>query len=133
MMDVDSFKAYNDHYGHAAGDECLKSVAGVLSQSVLRTSDTIARYGGEEFVAVLPETDLEGAVQVAERMRFGITEANLPHAYSPADDHVTLSFGVACIMPSNDRNEAELAKGADDMVYAVKESGRNGIKTIDLG
>src|SRR6202453_322647 len=93
MCDVDHFKLYNDGHGHQAGDECLKSVAKVLSQCY-RAGDLVARYGGEEFAMVLPQTNRAGAVQVAERVRAAVAAAALPHTASPVCDRVTVSIGV---------------------------------------
>ncbi len=133
MMDIDAFKPYNDYYGHAAGDECLKTVARTLVSSVSRPADLVARYGGEEFIGVLPETGCVGACLVAERMRFNIAELKIPHLHSPVSDQVTLSFGVATIIPTSNRSASDFAKAADEMVYAAKGEGRDFIKSIDLG
>jgi diguanylate cyclase (GGDEF)-like protein/PAS domain S-box-containing protein len=120
LMDVDHFKQYNDTYGHQAGDEVLRQVAQILSAHV-REGDFVARYGGEEFVIVLPRTDLESAVAVAERLR---------RAVESAEWHlrpVTGSFGVACIRPDMETRQ-ELIEAADQALYQAKKNGRNRVE-----
>lgn len=124
MFDVDFFKLYNDHYGHQGGDECLKEVAGRLRKQVKRASDILARYGGEEFAVVLPGTPAVGAGYVAESLREGVDSMKLPHEKSPFG-HVTLSVGVATLVPDNDHEFADLFNMADEALYAAKEAGRN--------
>ena len=94
IIDVDSFKAYNDNYGHGAGDECLRRVADALAGALLRPADLVARYGGEEFAVLMPNTDREGAVEVAERMREAVEGLRLAHEYSDAECTVTVSVGA---------------------------------------
>ncbi|WP_448202787.1 diguanylate cyclase [Azospirillum sp. sgz302134] len=125
MLDVDHFKAYNDHYGHQAGDECLRAVAALLAEQVKRPGDLVARYGGEEFVCLLPETDAEGAVRVAERLREAVAEQRLPHAVSPVAPHVTISLGVASATPVADAPPDSLTQLADRLLYDAKRAGRN--------
>lgn len=132
MMDVDSFKPFNDHYGHAPGDECLRQVARTLERALLRGGDLVIRYGGEEFVAVLPETDPEGALCVAERMRLAVEQLAILHEFSRTDDVVTLSFGVATVIPSKEGSPSELIEAADEMVYAAKEAGGNQCRAVVL-
>ncbi|MFP5513447.1 MAG: diguanylate cyclase domain-containing protein, partial [Alphaproteobacteria bacterium] len=100
ILDVDHFKTFNDQYGHQVGDECLRVVAEVLSDRTRRPSDLVARYGGEEFVCLLPETDGPGATRVAEGFRGGVAERRIPHAQSPVAPFVTISLGVATVIPS---------------------------------
>jgi len=126
MMDIDHFKGYNDHYGHGAGDDCLQRVARALDNTLSRPADMIARYGGEEFVALLPNTNLEGASKVAEDLRCAVENLAVIHDYSSAARVVTLSLGVATL--NTDANEAmlsELLKKADHALYKAKEAGRN--------
>jgi diguanylate cyclase (GGDEF)-like protein len=130
MMDIDHFKAYNDTYGHMAGDECIKQVAQTLDSVAHRASDFVARYGGEEFVAVLPDTDNEGAVALAEKMREGIGALQIPHAESSAADHVTLSLGVSSIIPAGGSSPGALIESADKALYQAKETGRNKVETL---
>jgi len=102
MMDIDFFKKYNDHYGHPTGDECLKSVATALSEPLHRPQDIVARYGGEEFVAVLPDTGIAGAFSIGESMRQNVKNLHIPHEQSLAAEFVTISVGIANIVPTND-------------------------------
>lgn len=125
MIDIDFFKPYNDRYGHAEGDRVLKSVAGVLSRATSRPSDLAARYGGEEFACMLPETDLNGARHVADRILRGVHDLAIPHAASGAADHVTVSLGIACEVPRVDRDPGALIRAADQALYKAKEQGRN--------
>ncbi|MFA7239132.1 MAG: diguanylate cyclase [Sulfuricellaceae bacterium] len=125
MVDIDFFKGYNDHYGHGAGDECLKKVAATLAQALVRPADLIARYGGEEFIALLPDTDAEGAYLAAERLRSQVEALALPHAHSQANPHVTVSIGCACTLPSPHGLPLALLEAADRMLYQAKTQGRN--------
>jgi len=125
MADIDYFKAYNDNYGHGAGDQCLKAVAKTLANSLSRPSDIMARYGGEEFIAMMPDTDAEGAHLLAERWRAKVAALALPHPFSGAADHITISVGYASLKPVQGRSPAELLDLADKMLYQAKEQGRN--------
>ena len=127
MADIDHFKAYNDHYGHQDGDECLKRVAEALAHALHRPADTLVRYGGEEFAILLPETDLDGARDTAERLRHAVASLNLPHAASPVADHVTLSFGVASLQPHRGQFD-ELFREADAALYRAKAKGRDRVE-----
>jgi len=133
LIDVDQFKSYNDHYGHAAGDDCLRRVANTLKTGIKRASDFLARYGGEEFAVILPGTDLAGAGHVAENMRKDIETLRIPHARSQVAAHVTVSLGVATIKPQKDLlSPVVLIKEADKMLYRAKEEGRNRMRLKDL-
>ena len=125
MADIDHFKAYNDTYGHAEGDACLKAVAKALQDALKRPSDLLARYGGEEFVVILPETEAEGARHLAEDMRRGVENMNIPHAESKVTNHLTISLGVGTLVPGAMTPPAALVKLADDKLYEAKDSGRN--------
>jgi diguanylate cyclase (GGDEF)-like protein len=125
MADVDCFKQYNDNYGHAAGDECLRRIAATLGEGVRRPADFLARYGGEEFVALLPQTQLEGAMRIAERMREAVECAGIPHAYSSVAPVITMSLGVAVDVPTDERAPAEMVEAADRAMYRAKKDGRN--------
>ncbi|MFA7240346.1 MAG: PleD family two-component system response regulator [Sulfuricellaceae bacterium] len=125
MADIDHFKAYNDNYGHGAGDQCLKAVAKALANSLERPSDILARYGGEEFAAVLPDTDAEGARLLAERLRANVAALTLPHRFSSVVDHVTISVGYTSLEPTHDQSPLALLQLADKMLYQAKEQGRN--------
>lgn len=125
LMDVDYFKLYNDNYGHQGGDECLKQVAQVLRDSVQRATDLAARYGGEEFVVVLTNTDKEGAFLVAERIRRRLEALHIPHSGSKVSAYVTVSIGLAAMIPDQQTNEDDLIADADKALYRAKENGRN--------
>ncbi len=124
-IDIDHFKAYNDHYGHPGGDHCLTEVAQTLSTCVTRLSDLVARCGGEEFASVLPGTPSAGAATLAEQMRLGVLERQLEHAGSTTHSHVTISLGVASMVPRNDETPQALIDLADAALYEAKGSGRN--------
>lgn len=125
MGDVDYFKRYNDHYGHAQGDACLREVARCFAGGVHRAGDLAARYGGEEFACLLPGTDLAGALVVAERIRELALGLSLPHAQSEVADIVTLSLGVACRIPEQGQDPSLLVEQADAGLYRAKAEGRN--------
>ncbi len=125
LMDIDFFKEYNDHYGHLAGDDCLKHVAGILGRMVQRPGDLVARYGGEEFACILPDVDQRGASALADKIMKSINKLNLPHAGSAAASHVTLSFGVASMVPEKGQSAEELIRLADHLLYTSKNGGRN--------
>lgn len=125
LIDVDRFKAYNDQYGHPAGDVCLKLVAEHLRLALKRPADVAARYGGEEFVAILPDTDEDGAYLVAEAFRRSLAEAKQPHRASERGI-LTASVGVATYMPDNlHRSAAEIIRTADEALYSAKAAGRD--------
>jgi diguanylate cyclase (GGDEF)-like protein len=125
LCDVDHFKDYNDTYGHQAGDVCLYNVAQAMLQVSHRSSDRVARYGGEEFVIVLPHTDREGAMRVAEAIRAQIQALNLPHMGSPTQGFVTVSMGVASMVPISEQGVFQLIQDADRGLYQAKQSGRD--------
>lgn len=125
MVDLDHFKAYNDHYGHVAGDDALKLVAEAISASVKRPGDLVARYGGEEFCAVLPGTHAAGASFVAELMRNNVIKLDLEHADSPVAEHITISCGVATMVPKRELRTSFLVAAADEALYEAKRKGRN--------
>ena len=125
LVDVDLFKAYNDRYGHPAGDECLRLVSQLLKGSLKRPADMAARYGGEEFTAILPDTDDDGAYLLAESFRRALAEARLPHETSERG-YVTASVGVATYMADNlHRDALELIRTADQALYGAKAAGRD--------
>ncbi len=125
MIDIDFFKLFNDGYGHQHGDECLKQVAWELGKCIKRECDLIARYGGEEFVAVLPDTALEGATQLAEQMRKNILALKIPHKFSKVEDFITLSLGIATFIPTANNKPKQLIEAADKALYQAKNNGRN--------
>ena len=124
FMDVDWFKKYNDHYGHPAGDECLRHVARVLSEGICRTGDLVTRYGGEEFVFITPATTIENAVLMAQRVCEAMQALALVHELSEFGC-VTVSIGVASLLPTEGGTPADLIKAADKALYAAKQQGRN--------
>jgi diguanylate cyclase (GGDEF)-like protein/PAS domain S-box-containing protein len=128
FMDIDFFKEYNDHYGHLAGDDCLRRVAGVLGGLVQRPGDLVARYGGEEFACILPSTAQQGGAELAEKIMKSINDLNLPHATSRAARHLTLSFGVATMVPERGNSPSDLIRLADHLLYSAKKEGRNRVK-----
>jgi len=125
LMDIDFFKKYNDYYGHVAGDSCLRQVAKAVEGVKKRTSDFVARYGGEEFVMILPGTNMEGAVQLAEDVRCAVVALNIQHNTSDVAEYITLSSGVATILPDQKMLPADLIKAADKALYQAKANGRN--------
>jgi len=129
LVDVDHFKAYNDRYGHLAGDVALQRVAATVASAAARPGDSAARYGGEELVALLPNTDLDGARRVAERLRQRVEAAHIPHDASPAAAWVTVSIGVASLTPREGMARTELVERADRALYRAKERGRNRVAT----
>lgn len=128
LSDVDHFKAYNDTYGHPAGDQCLKLVAQAIAKVAKRPADCVARYGGEEFAVLLPHTDITGALHVAEGVRLAVEELSIPHHHSSASDHVTLSLGVTSFVPNEEVSPSWLIEAADRALYAAKDLGRNQIQ-----
>jgi len=131
MLDIDHFKQYNDRYGHLAGDDCLKRVAVMLEATLARPGDFLARYGGEEFVCVLPETNEEGALVTAERLRGAVTALRIPHETSPVAPWVTVSLGVAAVGPTKRMKPEELLKQADDLLYCAKNEGRDRVAALE--
>lgn len=130
MIDIDFFKKYNDEYGHLQGDRALKEVAAVLKNTLKRPADFSARWGGEEFVALLPDTDLPGTLNVAEQLRKNIEDTPIP-----LDDgsitKVTASLGVNAVRLSPNSSVSDFLAGADEALYAAKASGRNRVCTFE--
>lgn len=125
LLDVDHFKAYNDRYGHAAGDDCLITVAHTMSGVIERATDVVARVGGEEFACILSDTDSKGALRVAERIRRAVANLGIEHAESTAASCVTVSVGVATRTPVQGEMVEGLYEAAGRRLYQAKESGRN--------
>jgi len=145
MIDVDFFKRFNDHYGHLAGDDCLRSIASTLAAAARRPGDVAARYGGEEFCVILPTCNLDNAEMLAETIRLRVSEQNIPHALSDASSWVTISVGVACfncnpvsteggcpVGTACDACALLLLKTADGALYEAKMSGRNRIASATV-
>ena len=125
LMDIDFFKKYNDQYGHASGDACLRRVAMAIKEVMKRASDFVARYGGEEFVMILPGTDTKGAIHVAEEVRRAVAELKIQHAASDVAEHVSLSLGVATVLGDRSISPVDLIEKADVSLYQAKANGRN--------
>jgi diguanylate cyclase (GGDEF)-like protein len=127
MIDIDHFKTFNDHYGHVAGDDCLRKVALAMSDILKRPTDVLARYGGEEFAAILPLTECDGAKAIAAAMKAGVIDLAIPHDHSSASSRVTISLGVATLVPMRGTMAAMLVAAADQALYEAKAGGRNRI------
>ncbi len=126
FIDIDYFKFYNDFHGHRAGDDCLAAAGKAVGQSLQRPADLAARYGGDEFVVLLPDTDTDGALDVARRALAAIAALDIPHGASPFG-RVTSSIGVAQLVPRPNHTAQELLERADRALYAAKQAGRNGV------
>jgi diguanylate cyclase (GGDEF)-like protein len=133
MIDVDHFKQFNDQYGHAEGDACLRMIAQALQDMLPRSGDLVARYGGEEFAIILPQTDHKGAVHLAASLIKGIGKLQMFPDHSQSAVHVTISIGVATVIPGrNNVTPLQLIEGADAMLYLAKQNGRNQYQGKDL-
>jgi len=131
MIDLDFFKLYNDTYGHTLGDDCLRAIAYILRKKTNRPTDIAARYGGEEFAIVLSETDVAGALKVAESVRASVETMNLPHESSDTSNVVTISIGLATIRPDKHMEQSLLVQRADKALYISKNEGRNRITKFE--
>ena len=125
LVDIDHFKLYNDHYGHPGGDATLVQVAGAMRRAAGRSQDLVARYGGEEFAILLPQLDALGASGVARRLMGELEHMAIPHAASPTAPHLTVSMGIACMVPGEHSFPADLVQVADALLYQAKSGGRN--------
>ncbi|HUW54771.1 MAG TPA: sensor domain-containing diguanylate cyclase [Rhodanobacter sp.] len=132
ILDIDYFKQYNDCYGHVGGDECLRSLAGVLKTVARRPRDVVARFGGEEFTLLLPETDETMARKLARECAEGITRLRIPHEKSSISPFVTASIGVETTVPDGETTPRDLVEEVDRMLYAAKHNGRNRIEAARL-
>ena len=131
LIDIDHFKAYNDHYGHQAGDQTLCAVAQAVQKTVSRPLDLLARYGGEEFAVILYDINEQQARTTADRMCRSITELNIEHRASKTAPRVTISVGVAAIQPTPDRTPRGAIQLADQALYQAKVRGRNRLEVMD--
>jgi diguanylate cyclase (GGDEF)-like protein len=125
MLDVDHFKAYNDNYGHQAGDDCLVAVAETVNAQLQRPADVVARYGGEEFMLILPDTDRDGVVRLGEKIRRAVEALAIAHAHSSVGSVVTVSAGTATMVPEAKEGTEQLLREADIALYRAKRMGRN--------
>ncbi len=133
IADVDHFKLFNDTYGHGAGDKCLRDIGYVLGKVASRPGDLAARYGGEEFALLLPLTPADGAALVAEKLRDAVANFPITSGSEMTSRRVTVSVGVSTVIPSENKNRADLVKAADMMLYQAKHEGRNRVCSQDLG
>ncbi len=133
MIDVDHFKAYNDHHGHVAGDHCLQAVARAIAVSVGRAGELAARFGGEEFAVLIPDAHTGHAREVAERIRAAVQALGMPHGFSPTADCITVSVGVACVQPvfSEPLAVEHMFEQADAALYQAKQGGRNRVQVFN--
>lgn len=133
MLDIDHFKLFNDHYGHGAGDDCLRRVAACLADTLRRSTESVARCGGEEFAGILSDTDAAGALKAAERVLANVRALGIPHAASPIGDWLTASLGLAT-MPkvTPGAPPAALLEAADRLLYEAKRAGRNRLASAIL-
>lgn len=130
MIDIDYFKNYNDTYGHAMGDTCLRKVAQTIQSAYKRPYDLVARYGGEEFACLLPHTNLESAMRMAEKVKNTIADMKIEHSHSAVSKYLTLSQGVATCIPNCEITPSILIKAADARLYEAKHLGKNQIQSI---
>lgn len=131
FIDIDFFKAYNDFYGHLEGDHCLQQVANALKKSIHRPNDMAARHGGEEFTVILPDTNVPGAVKIAQHINNNIANLKIPHVMSKTNTYVTVSTGIISMIPTNTLNCIDFVNKADMAMYESKKNGRNRITVID--
>ena len=125
LVDVDFFKSYNDTYGHPMGDRCLSKIARVIKDVVQRPGDLVARYGGEEFAVILSNTDTHGAAHVAEKICFAVRKLAIPHENSQVSSYVTLSAGLATVIPISNSSFEKIIVAADKALYQAKAAGRD--------
>ena len=130
LCDIDHFKDYNDHYGHLKGDNCLRKIASTLSEHARRGGDMAARYGGEEFAIILPNTNLDNAIILAQQVHQAVRDMALEHKASATDNIITASFGVASIIPNRDILSSTLISLADKAMYKAKQGGRNRVVSM---
>jgi diguanylate cyclase (GGDEF)-like protein len=131
MCDIDNFKSYNDTYGHKKGDECLKTVAQVIDNTITRPGDFCARYGGEEFVVILPNTPPKGALNIAEEIRTNVQNMGIEHVKSLPLKVVSMSLGIATSEVNTSISHEELVSRADKALYHAKGEGRNCVKAFN--
>jgi len=131
ILDVDFFKPYNDHYGHLMGDQCLKTIARTLEKNIRRPTDLVARYGGEEFACILPTTDSVGALNRALELLKAVRDLKIEHASSDVAPEITISAGVATLIPDRSNSLVDLLGLADKALYLAKEGGRNQVQALD--
>lgn len=131
IIDIDHFKEYNDQYGHLAGDEIIAKVAKILDGSLKRPDYFLARYGGDEFIAILPDTNGESALAIAEEMKIKVENLNILHKYSETKECVTITVGVSSLIPNNKLTAKYLILNADKALYSAKNQGRNRVTLFE--
>ncbi|WP_017754328.1 sensor domain-containing diguanylate cyclase [Calidifontibacillus oryziterrae] len=132
MVDIDNFKAFNDYYGHSAGDECLIQVAHTIKSYFNRAGDLPARYGGEEFVVIMPDLGKDDAINMALQLRQAVEDLKIPNKYSAVCPYVTVSIGVASIIPDMNRSPKDLFLAVDKALYKAKASGKNQVQFVEF-
>jgi diguanylate cyclase (GGDEF)-like protein len=132
MLDLDNFKQYNDNYGHVNGDVVLQEIAKSMASGLFRPEDFVGRIGGEEFIAVLPNTDTEGACNIAQRILEAVSNASIEHLYSTVDKKVTVSLGISTIIPNVEITQKQLIVAADEALYQAKDAGKNCFKQKNI-
>lgn len=134
MIDIDNFKNYNDNYGHLKGDEVLIKLSAKLKDVLQRPEDFVGRYGGEEFIIGLPNTDLESAITIANKVKRALKDLDMKHEYNGDIDYVTVSMGLSTMIPTSNCDVHYLIKKSDDLLYEAKDDGKNcfKFKYIDL-
>ena len=132
LIDVDFFKRYNDTYGHAKGDDCLRAIAGAIHGVARRSSDLAARYGGEEFVILAPDTESIGMRAMVEAVVQAVRDLGIEHASSMCERHATVSIGAVSLVPTDGDEVEVVVQTADRMLYEAKEQGRNRAAHLDL-
>lgn len=125
IFDIDFFKRYNDLHGHAEGDRCLKNIAFICENCLARPADQITRYGGEEFNIVLPDTDIHGAIKIAEEVLSTVQNNKIPHGDSSASDYISISIGVNSTLPNINSDSSQFIHSTDQLLYKAKDNGRN--------
>lgn len=132
LIDIDRFKNYNDNYGHLNGDSVLKEVAAVIKNSLYRAEDVVGRYGGEEFLVIMPNVDSNAAISIAKRIEEGISELNIAHEYNDSKGQLTVSMGIASVVPNEKYSLEELLNVSDKLLYEAKKNGRNQFLSTNL-
>ncbi len=132
IFDIDFFKNYNDTYGHAQGDVCLKAVAGALKSTVKRADDFVVRYGGEEFLIVMPNTDKNGAMIIANQALQNVRNLQITHEKSLTAPYVTVSVGVTCAIPTSEHSIKNFVTAADEGLYRSKANGKNQVTFVEM-
>jgi diguanylate cyclase (GGDEF)-like protein len=132
MIDIDFFKSYNDTFGHQQGDQCLQQMATCIKTLIKRPGDFVARYGGEEFAVILPDTRMQGAYELMHELQNRILELHIPAADKSVSAFMTISIGIACMVPETTDDLHDFVMAADAALYSAKHKGRNRIETDNI-